>query len=266
MSFFLLVLAVFLSSCASSKESSDSSRPLVQDKYRLVEDRKTLEDLRQDIPEEKKKDNDELAFLLKLMEKPEMQPSKIRESFSRAVSKKRETFQKDMTRKREAYVKDERRQRDEFQKSMDQEKKAFAGQKKVPSEQRREFYANIEDRRREFYMGLRERRDAFEADMRDERRNFDDYMREKNSEFNQEMRSYQSRYDQAKKDKVEAEKLRQQQFQNNSSYQLRPQEGPMPNGTSARGFPLNQTIDELEREFREINKQPSQRLGTDEDQ
>ena len=236
---------VFLSAlvlCPLLSSGSD----LIQDEYRLKDDRKALEELRKDLPPELKTENDELALLLKLTgETQDKPPTKVREKFNSLASKKRQLFQKDMDRKRREYVREEKKQREQFQKENEKIKKEFLS-KKATADQKREFYSENEDRRRTFYQDLREKRDEFEADMRDGRKNFDDYIREKTSEFNQEIRAYEKRYTDQIKQK-EADR------RSNSLKKNALSGSPTPNPSS-----------NIESEFREIDKKPAKTLGTDE--
>ncbi len=210
---------------------------LIQDEYRLKDDRKEMDEIRKNLPPELKAENDELALLLKMTgETQDKPPTKVREKFNSLASKKRQLFQKDMDRKRSDYVRNEKKQREQFQKENENFKKEFM-KKKASSDQKREFFSDNEDRRRTFYQELREKRDEFETDMRDSRKNFDDYIREKTSEFNQEIRAYEKRY----------------------TDQLRKKESDRRTVISTQ----TQAPGDIEKEFREVDKKPAKLLGTD---
>lgn len=204
LSWICIVLGVFLTGCqiSSKKEASSASqnenKPLVDEKYSLTADRQALDVLRKDIPPEKKKENDELAFMQQLFADESKTPSSVRDKFDSLLSKKRELFQKDMTHIRETYSRDEKKHRDEFSKEQEEARAEFQ-KKKSTSQERTDFYSDLEGKRKDYYSDEREKRDEFESDMRDKRKNFEDYTREKSDEFNQMYRSYSKRYEEAQK-------------------------------------------------------------------
>ena len=197
---FALAVPAVLAACSSPGPKSEDA-PLVEDKYRLSADRQAFDEIRGQVPAEKKIQNDEMAFVLQKMD-GHTSPTAVREAFNSAMSKKRDVFQKDLTKKREAYVKDEKVRREEFLRGLERERNDFKG-KKADSETRRRFFDDIDARRRDFFAGEREKRDDFEAQIRDQRKNFDDYLRERRDEFNAEHRAYQKRYDEEQKAKAQ---------------------------------------------------------------
>jgi hypothetical protein len=233
----------FCISC-SSAQTQDESKPLVDSKYKLSEDRNSFEELRKDIPVQKRSENDELAYVLQLMSQNQHTPSQVRDKFNTVLRKKRELFQKDMKKKREEFVKAEKKEKDEFLKNIEVERKDFS-RNKVSSDQRREFYSDIEAKRKDFFAGQREKRDSFESDMRDSRKNFDDYAREKTSEFNQEHRAYSKKFDEIKKEKEEQKKKGSSAAPTNSSL-----------GGASEGL-TNQDIDNA---FRSLKDKPAENL------
>jgi hypothetical protein len=194
-----LVLMLGLGACqisskkGESAESQTENAPLVDEKYSLTADRKELDELRKDVPAERKKQNDELALLNQFFENPKKSPSDVRAKFDTILRKKRELFQKDMTKIREDYVKDEKKRRDDFNRDLDRERVDFQG-KKTDRETRTRFYDDLDGKRRDFYSAERAKRDEFEESMRDKRKNFDDYAREKTDEFQQELKAYTKRF------------------------------------------------------------------------
>lgn len=190
-------------------------RPIVDDKYRLKEDRQKFDEIRNEIPVDKKNENDELAFVLKLMGEVKLPPGQIREKFNTVVRKKRELFNKDMAKRRETFVKAERKEKESFNKQIETERKELQ-KKKMASDERREAYQEIDQKRKDFYTALREKRDSFESDIRDDRKNFEDYMREKNQDFTQELRAYTGRYDEMKKQERELKKQKESEQKNSN--------------------------------------------------
>lgn len=207
LSWLCAALGFFLCSCQISSKHTESSpsqtenaSPLVDEKYSLTADRQALENIRKDIPPEKRKSNDDLAFMDQLFADDSKPPSEIRDRFDSEVEKKRELFQRDMYHKREAYSHDEKKRRDEFMKGLEEERKEFQ-KKKSTSDERSSFYGELDGKRRDFYSDEREKRDEYESDMRDKRKNFEDYVRGKTDEFNQRYRAYSKRYEDIQKEK-----------------------------------------------------------------
>lgn len=182
-----------LPSCQSETKMSSIDAPIVQDQYRLKEDREAFAEIRKEVPEDKKSQNDEQALILNMMSDPKHTPDEIREKFDSLVTKKRGLFQKNMEKQREEYVKKERRDRENFTKKAESDRKKFSEGKHSPDE-KSEFFADQDTQRRSFYSDQREKRDEFEANARDQRKNFDDYIRAKTMEFSQEHRAYIKRY------------------------------------------------------------------------
>src|SRR5437868_4501401 len=126
-----LALVFLFGGCqiSAKKDESDRSQnentPLVDEKYSLTADRKELDELRKNIPEAKKKENDELAFMAEFFADPAKNPSDIRAKFDNLLRKKRDLFQKDMTKEREAYVKEERKRREAITKELDDARNDF---------------------------------------------------------------------------------------------------------------------------------------------
>lgn len=203
-SLLYLVSVIFILGCQISTKRSEGgssqneNAPLVDDKYTLTADRQQLEELRKSIPEEKKKENDELAFMSQLFADDKKSPSQIREKFDGILRKKREVFQKDMTKARETYVKEEKKRKDEFTKQQEEARSDFK-KSKTSRDENTAFYTELDAKRKEFYSAEKDKRDEFESNMRDKRKNFDDYAREKSNEFNQELRAYTKRFEETKK-------------------------------------------------------------------
>lgn len=211
-----LVLLLFVGQTqAQQNKGPGAEPPLVDESYSLKADREALEELRQNIPGEVKRENDEKAFMDGLMSDLSRSPSEVRNKFSSLLGKKRERFSKDMNKAREEFNKAQKKDREAFTKELADQRKEFS-RKKVSSEERKEFFDSLESRRKDFYADQKEKRDEFEADSRDKRKNFDDYVRAKNGEFNQLHRDYSKRYEENKKalkDQSQQAELRRKQQQ-----------------------------------------------------
>lgn len=209
----LLLTLIFLSASFATAEEPT----LVDEKYSLKADREAFEALRKDIPPERQKENDEKAFMDQMMSDLSKNPSDVRSKFSSIINKKREMFNKDMTKEREKFSKEQTKAREAFSKEQAAQRKDFS-KRKSNSDERKEFFDDLEGKRKDFYADQKEKRDEFEANTRDKRKNFDDYIRSKTDEFNQLHRDYSKRYDENKKAqgdlKKQAEEKRKQQQKN----------------------------------------------------
>ncbi len=213
---FLFVLSIGLQfGCASSNSSntyhskegsSSETRPLVDDKYRLKADREKFDEIRAQVPSEKKTENDEVAFIMQLMNDPSKTPSNIREKFDSTLGKKRERFSKDIQKEREDFTKKERKDREVFLKQMEDHRKDFLRSKHT-KEERDDFFNHQEELRKEYFENQRERRNDFEADVLERRKDFEDYARSKSSEFQQEYRAFQRRHEDYEKEKEKQKKI-----------------------------------------------------------
>lgn len=173
------------------------SRPLVEERYTLAHDQQELEKLREQIPDTKKKQNDESAFILNLMADQSVEPGKIRQQFDYQLRKKRELFEKDMKKERENFTFEERKKRDLFLKELN-EQRQIKLKNKISSSERSDFFKEQEQQKSIFFANEREKRQDFESDVRERRKNFEDYVKDRQGTFQQEFRSYQQSYQQRK--------------------------------------------------------------------
>jgi len=186
----LSIYLVLLVGCASSTtENSAVDRPLVESDYLLKQDREEFDQLRSDVPEDIKLENDEKAYMDRLFTDPLKKPSVIKERFNRFLSQKRDKFQKDQKLKRENFVKNERKQREEFVRELAKERENFK-QQKVDKQKTKEFFDELDLKRKDFFSEQKEKRELFEAQIRDDRNNFSDYSKEKQSEFNNRLKIF----------------------------------------------------------------------------
>lgn len=197
--FRTLVLIGFLFQVASPAFAEEKSAPLVDDKYSLKADRAAMEKLRENIPAEKRAENDEKAFMDQMMSDLSKSPSDVRGKFSSILNKKRESFSKDMNKARENFTKTQTSEREAFTKSQTERREKFSKSKGISSGERTEFYSKLDSERKDFYSAQKEKRDAFEDEIKTKRKDFDDYIRAKNDEFNQLHREYTQRYQDNKK-------------------------------------------------------------------
>ncbi len=181
-----------------SPETPPDSQVVVAQDYRLTEDRQAMEELRKQVPPQKKVANDELAFLLKLFENPNDTTSRIRDRYNMLIRNKRREFDSDLQTKRKTFNATEKSDRETYASEHQRILKSLRG-RKMSSESKRKKVTDEEDKRKVFYQEQRLKRETFEAGIKAERANFEDYLRQKNSEFNQEMRNYEAQQRELKK-------------------------------------------------------------------
>lgn len=201
----LVLLSLTIISCKSGhgpEAGATASTDLVDAKYSLTKDRAEFEKLRESIPVEKQKKNDEQALMLDWMGSLKHPPDVIRNKFSALLKKKRDLFNKDMTRSREAFNNAEKKEREAFLKELEDERSEFNKSRKIDQGERSRFYNDQDKARRNFSADQRDKREDYEADVREKRKNFEDYVREKTDEFNADLKEYSIRW----KEKIEKDK------------------------------------------------------------
>lgn len=203
--FFLLLIAGFLTTSCQLESVRDTEEKanseLVDAKYSLAKDRAEFDKLRESLPPEVKKQNDEKALMAEWMGELRHAPEIVRDKFANLVRKKRELFNKDMTKSREEYNKNEKKAREEFLKNAADEREDFL-KRKVSREKRADFFNDQDEARRTYFAEQREKRDEYESDVREKRKNFDDYVKEKTDDYNAELKDYNMRW----REKLEKEK------------------------------------------------------------
>lgn len=205
--FILCAVSVTLSGCATSvKQDSGveaaalSSAADLGDEFSLKSDRAALDEARKDIPEEVKKQNDEVALIMSyIIRDAEEEPTRLRDRFSTALRKRREANDKELNRARDAYSKNEKKLRETFLAKSKSEREDFLKTRKRTADDRKEFFSDQEDRRKAFFAELQEKRKDFEMSVQDRRKALEDNNRERQNAFNQEWRAYQARYTERKK-------------------------------------------------------------------
>lgn len=204
---FFILFSLAISACTSTENktsnqyrSADETRPSVDPKYSLTADREAFAEIREQVPAEKKIENDELAYMAGLFSDLQKSPSQIRTQFDALLRKKRSQFDKDITKERENFNKEERKKREAFLKEQKQARDSF-NRGKQERDVKNEFYKEQDQKRSAYFADERDRRNDFESDVRERRKSFDDYIRQKNTEFNQEHRSYSQKYQEFQKAK-----------------------------------------------------------------
>lgn len=278
---FRLLLIITLVGCQSASTNQSSNqiepdseksleKPIVDPKYSLTEDRQKIEELRKQIPEDKRAENDELAFILNFFaNNPE--PSKARDKYQKAVRKRRDLFDKDLKKEREQFTKTERKNRDAFLKQQKEDREIFL-KRKPSQDDRKDFFSDQDEKRKTYFADERDKRQDFESDFRERRKNFEDYIKSKNDEFNQEHRNYIKQIEEQKRLQREQKKLEQeqkkQQGQSYNSNQI--QQGAsaalgagVPAQSGANVVP-NNALEELNQGLQKASQTPGSKIGSGE--
>jgi hypothetical protein len=166
--------------------------------YRISQDRKSLDEIRKEIPTEKRQTNDELALILSTLGNGEKDSFKAREEWQNILRKKRNKFDDSVQKQRNDFSRIEKSNRDSFVKKLERDKEDFQKKKSDPQE-RSEFYQQLETQRRDYFSEEQIKRSNFEAEIRDQRSEFEDHVREKNNLFNDELRALEKREEARKK-------------------------------------------------------------------
>ncbi len=184
---------------SSNVTSPDATSSDASSEISLKADRSELDKFRTEIPEEVKRQNDEIALILSFINREtEEDPNKVRDRFSAALRKRREASDKHLRRTRDSFSKREKQEREEFLKKSKEDREEFQDRKRSPDDRKR-FFEDQEDKRKEFFADQTEKRKDFESSVQDERKRMEDFIREKQNQFNQEWRDYQTRYTERKK-------------------------------------------------------------------
>lgn len=234
-----------------NNESDES--PAVEHEYSLKSDRSALDELRDQVPEDRRRENDELALVLKDMAGDKTTPSKVRSKFNKVMRRKRNKFRKDMRRHRDNFRDQERERRDKFLEAQKDKREEFKERYKADRDEMNKFYNRIRAERKDFFAEQRERRKEFEEVARQKQKDFDAYLREKRRDFNEEHRAYSKRFYERKK--ANRLKKRMEKKKSKGSYLRR-----QGNRQTSQLDPESKKALE---EFKKIPKSPGQQLGTD---
>lgn len=193
----LLVIILMLSGCAlKTKERSQGASSELDansEEVSFLSDNKEIEELRKNIPEQKKADNDLLRETLMLLGTVEKPPHKHREHFDNLIRRIRNDHQKKMRKAREDYSRKEKNAREDFLRKLKEEREDFNSDK--PDRLKRErFIQEQERRRRDFTANERDKRQQFDGDMRQKESDFSALMRDRTNEFYRELKLYEKRY------------------------------------------------------------------------
>lgn len=202
----VLSLSVLGTACVTRKASQArlEDRKMVEEELgsetSLKSDRDYLEHLRTEIPEEKKKSNDELALFLNMMNQGNQPPQAIRDKFQYMIQKKRQSFREKVQKLRDDFRSEESKRRDQFLDEHKRKRDRFVSSQR-DSKETRAFFATQEKERLAFFADERSRRQNFESEINSHSKDFDSYMRERQKEFDEQYRIYSKKFSERPKEK-----------------------------------------------------------------
>lgn len=204
----IIFLAWLLSGCSTSgsksKDGSFTSEQIEKDlkvEQSLSGDRQKLEELRKDIPEEKRVRNDEEAQWLQWMGKVEKNPTDVRNRYYEITRRQRDRRREKVQKVRDAFSRKERTDREQFTKKMKDDRDKFVKRNKKDQEKLKVYFSEEEVKRKTFYSDQMDKRKSFESEMNMQTQDFENYMREQQKTFTERIREYTERYNQALKEK-----------------------------------------------------------------
>ena len=222
----LTLVLCALASCASRSQVTEEEDVFDKDREKIEEtlsseisfakDRSELESMREEIPQEKRLENDEKAWIGTLMSSPTVEPNRYNQKFQQMIRKKRTDFQKKVRKLRDDFTKEERSNRKDFMKKA-KEKCEQIDPKSVERKALNERYRELDQERKDFFSDQRERRKNFESELNAKSKDFYMETRERQREFNEQMRLYRKHYNDWKKEQDKAKKEQREMNKGSSS-------------------------------------------------
>lgn len=255
MSILKLIFALSLTACSLRSLRENRNPPTnaerilqIEQEVSLAKDRDELAKFREEVPAERKQDNDDLALILDYFKDIRRDAAQIRNQFNQSIRSKQERYRKKVRELRDQYSKRERREREEFLRQHKQERDEFT-KRQHDKHERDKFFADQDMKRKEFFANARDQRKEFEAQLQSSQKDQDAYFKEKRKIFTEEMRGFTERQRDWKKQ--ERDKTRAAKTAKTSSSSLYPSQQP-----AANRSPLLMEFDELDRV-------PSQKLESE---
>ncbi len=202
-SLYSLTLIVVIALCTFSCQlqtthetgpaGSNQNQTLVDPKYSLSKDRSEFDKLRENMPADVKKSNDEKALAAEWFAETKFEPDVIRDKYDNLVRKKRDLFNKDMAKAREVFNSEEQKKRAVFLKELEQQRKDFTG-RRTERDAKNDFFNEQDEKRKNFMAEQKDKREDFESESREKRKNFEDYLKEKSNDFTSDLKAYRARW------------------------------------------------------------------------
>jgi hypothetical protein len=212
----VLVVGLIQAACSSTPFDIEASklpgtRGQSPAELSLASDRSQIEQLRKDIPEEIRKENDEMALILNLLKSEEEEPNRLRERFNKVMRDRREIHDRELRRKRDEFSRSDRKAREEFIATQKSERDEFMRRGQRSAEERREFFDSQDVKRKDFFSAAADQRKVFESEQSAVRRDFEAEARERANRFTEELRVYSNRFYERKKAEALKGRIRQKE-------------------------------------------------------
>lgn len=193
---WMAIASLWMSGAGCSTRTVRDQHPEAE--ISLKDDQRSIEELRKNIPEEKRKANDELKSILNDFGQIKEPPERIRDRFQRMSDRQRDKFRRDGQRERDLFDRAEKKRRDEFNEKMTQQREEF-NSRHVSNDDRKKFYEDLEQRRRDFNADERTQRDDFNRETKQRSDDFNTDMHDRTIDFNERYRDYVLKYQEAQK-------------------------------------------------------------------
>jgi hypothetical protein len=224
-------LCAGLLGCSSKDTAQPAGKDEVPSELGVSEDRKALDELRKNEPEEIKKSNDRLAEMLERWKYQKTPPERLRELFEDEIRKKRVEIERRHTKQREEFSRGQGQRRREFEQKQKEEREDFFSSK-PSSEKRNDFRTKQSEERDRFNTDLRNERDELNDRIKDERQAFEDDIKNRWVEFRQEFPEYTRVYNEMKQTE---DKKREELKAHPQPYAGWPYKDPSDQGDAAAG-------------------------------
>ena len=232
----------FIINASSSEPPKKSGTESSDQELSLQQDRAELDKLRKDIPEDVKRENDDMAFILKLFEDKKRKPSKIKRQFDKAYNRIRKKKQKEFKRERKEFTRIEKSQRKKSIAEAKKKRKEYLDSKPTKDD-KKTFFDDERTKRKEYFSDEKEKRRDFESDLRARKKESDDFLRDRRKEFSDRLRQF-------KKDQKELKEMEKKLKKNRGK-------SPAATGISNQLSPENE---QYLKDFEKIPRKGGQKL------
>jgi len=162
---------------------------VAQNEVSLKEDQKTIEELREKIPEDIKSENDQLGFILKLFDDKTRRSDSIQREFDKYISRLRKEHDALAKQKRTQFSKKEKKSSSDFHAKSKSTRESFL-KDKPDSSKRKEFFENERAEKQAFYSTEKEQRKDFETTIKVEKSDFEDKIKRVRKDFEEKKKIF----------------------------------------------------------------------------
>ncbi len=162
---------------------------LAQNEVSLKDDQKTIEELRENIPEDIKSENDQLGFILKLFDDKTRRSDSIQREFDKYISRLRKEHDTLAKQKRNQFTKNEKSSRNDFLAKSKDARLNFLKDKPV-TDKRKEFFENERTERQAYFSTEKDQRKDFESNIKSEKSDFEDKIKRIRKDFDEKKKVF----------------------------------------------------------------------------